>query len=75
MRTKLKYYWLLTRTKRRGHICPVSQILHWLPFRFRIHYKVLLLTYKALNGPSYIGNFLVPFLWSFAASLLEVQGL
>lgn len=72
MRTKLKYYLLLTGTKRRGHISPVSHILHWLPVTFRKYCKLLLLTCKALNGTSYNGNFLVPFLWPSAASLLEV---
>ena len=49
---------LLTKTKRREHISPVLATLHWLPVTFRIDFKVLLLTYKALNGqgPSYIAN-------------------
>ena len=49
---------LLTKTKRREHISPVLASLHWLPVTFRIDFKVLLLTYKALNGqgPSYIAN-------------------
>ena len=30
--------------------------LHWLPVKYRIHFKVLLLTFKAINllAPSYI---------------------
>ena len=32
------------------HITPVLKSLHWLPVEKRIHYKVLLLTFKALNG-------------------------
>ena len=50
--------WLLTKTKRREHISPVLASLHWLPGTFRIDFKVLLLTYKALNGqgPGYIAN-------------------
>src|SRR4029434_6150953 len=49
---------LLTKTKRREHVSPVQASLHWLPVTFRIYFKVLLLTYKALNGqgPSYIAN-------------------
>ena len=49
---------LLTKTKRREHISPVLVSLHWLLVTFRINFKVLLLTYKALNGqgPSYIAN-------------------
>ena len=38
------------------HITPTMKQLHWLPIRNRIHYKVLLLTYKSMNGlaPSYL---------------------
>ena len=34
------------------------KILHWLPVRYRIHFKILLLTFKALNGmaPAYISD-------------------
>ena len=37
--------------------------LHWLPVNQRINYKILLLTYKALNGqaPSYITELLKPY--------------
>ncbi len=37
-------------TRSRNHITPILQSLHWLPIKFRISYKILLLTYKALNG-------------------------
>ena len=38
------------------HITPVLYRLHWLPVSFRIEYKVLILTYKAIHGhaPPYI---------------------
>ena len=38
------------------HITPTMKQLHWLPIRYRIHYKVLLLTYKSMNGlaPPYL---------------------
>ncbi len=32
------------------HITPVIYYLHWLPIKFRISYKILLLPFKALNG-------------------------
>ena len=37
--------------------------LHWLPVKSRIEFKILLLTYKALNGqaPSYLKEFIVPY--------------
>ena len=49
---------LVTRTRRHDHITPVLIHLHWLPVEFRIQYKVLLYTFKALHGsaPPYICN-------------------
>ena len=40
---------LLTRTSRRCHITPVLASLHWLPVNFRVHFKLLVLTYRALH--------------------------
>ena len=39
-----------------GHITPVLKQFHWLPMRQRINYKVLILTFKSLNGlaPTYL---------------------
>ena len=47
---------LLTSSSKYSHITPVLKELHSLPVRFRIHFKILLLTFKALNGmaPDYI---------------------
>ena len=47
---------LITGRSRRGHITPLLKNLHWLPDRSRITFKILLLTYKILNGhsPSYL---------------------
>lgn len=47
---------LLTGTKKREHITPVLASLHWLPVRFRIDFKILLLVFKILNGmaPPYL---------------------
>ena len=38
-------------------------MLHWLPVKSRIEFKILLLTYKALNGqaPSYLKELIVPY--------------
>ena len=54
---------VLTRTRIRDHITPVLASLHWLPIKFRIEFKILLLTYKALNGqaPSYLKELIVPY--------------
>jgi len=54
---------ILTGTKKRDHISPVLASLHWLPVKSRIEFKILLLTYKALNGqaPSYLRELIVPY--------------
>ena len=39
---------VLTRTRKFDHISPVLSNLHWLPVKFRIEYKILLLTYKVI---------------------------
>ncbi|MDF4341033.1 reverse transcriptase family protein [Vibrio parahaemolyticus] len=54
---------VLTGTKKRDHISPVLASLHWLPVKSRIEFKILLLTYKALNGqaPSYLRELIVPY--------------
>ncbi|XP_047668210.1 uncharacterized protein LOC125141028, partial [Tachysurus fulvidraco] len=51
---------VLTRTRKYDHISPILSSLHWLPVKFRIDYKLLLLTYKALNGlaPMYLTSLL-----------------
>ncbi len=50
----------LTRSRKYDHITPILQSLHWLPIKFRISYKILLLAYKALNGlaPAYLTSLL-----------------
>lgn len=54
---------VLTRTKRSEHITPVLKSLHWLPVRYRIDFKVLLLVYKSCNGlgPEYMNDMLVEY--------------
>ena len=44
------------------HITPVLLDLHWLPVSKRVIFKLLLLTYKCLNGcgPSYLCELLIP---------------
>ncbi len=51
---------VLTRSRKYDHITPILQSLHWLPIKFRISYKILLLAYKALNdlAPVYLTNLL-----------------
>lgn len=49
---------IITRTPSISHITPVLQQLHWLPFKYRIIYKILLLTFKAINNlaPQYLSE-------------------
>jgi len=49
---------LVTGTRRRDHITPVLQQLHWLPVRQRVNFKLAVLVFKALHGlaPCYLAN-------------------
>ena len=51
---------LLTNKPRYSHITPVMVDLHWLPVRFRIIFKVILFTFKAVHGtaPTHITSLL-----------------
>ena len=51
---------LTTKTKKYDYISPILQELHWLPVSFRITFKILVLTYKAINdlAPSYLKSML-----------------
>ena len=42
--------WLISSCSHYCHITPVSQELHWLPVRFRIKFKILLVIFKAIHG-------------------------
>ena len=48
----------ISSTRKFDHTSPVLASLHWLPVQFRIHFKILLFVFKALNGPapSYISD-------------------
>ncbi len=52
---------VLTRTRKYDHISPVMSTLHWLPIKHCIDFKILLITYKALNGfaPQYLSELLL----------------
>ncbi len=52
--------YILTRTRKYDHISHVLSTLHWLPIKHRIDFKILLITYKALNGlaPQYLSELL-----------------
>ena len=43
---------LITGIRKHDHITPILMDLHWLPVNERIQLKILLLTFKSLNGPA-----------------------
>ncbi len=47
---------ILTGTRIGSHITPVLESLHWLPVRFRVDLKILMLTFKVLHclAPHYL---------------------
>ena len=51
---------VLSRSPSFEHISPVLQQLHWLPVKYRVEFKILLLTYKALHNlaPQYLTQLL-----------------
>ena len=53
---------LVTNTRRFEHITPLLCQLHWLPILYRIHFKIVLLTFKALHGlsPRYLQDLIRP---------------
>ena len=54
---------LVTRTHKREHITPVVNSLPWLPVIYRSQYKILMYTFKALQGtaPQYLEELVVPY--------------
>ena len=54
---------LISGVKKFDHITLILKDLHWLPTEERIQFKVLTMTYKALNGlaPKYLMDLLKPY--------------
>ena len=54
---------IITRTSKRDHIKPVLKQLHWMPFKQRIKYKLLIHTFKVLSGqsPNYLIELVQPY--------------
>ena len=53
---------LITGVNKFQHIFPTLATIHWLPIRFHINFKVMIITFKALNGlgPRYLSECLLP---------------
>ena len=54
---------IVFKSNKYDHITPLLKELHWLPIEQRIKFKILLITFKALNkqAPSYITDLLIPY--------------
>ena len=54
---------LIARQRKHQHITPVLIKLHWLPVRWRVQYKLLVLVCSALHAlaPKYIQDLVAPF--------------
>lgn len=54
---------IVTRTRKYDSITPILISLHWLPIKYRIKYKITLLTFKCLHNlaPVYLSELLVPY--------------
>ena len=54
---------IVSRQPKTRHVSPLMKKLHWLPVDQRIIYKILLLTYKALNdlAPEYLRELVIPY--------------
>ena len=55
---------IVTRSDRHCHIQPVLFKLHWLPVKFRILFKILLLTFRSFHGsaPKYLTDLITPYI-------------
>ena len=55
---------MVALTHKHEHISPVLQELHWLPVEQRIIFKLLLMTFKCLNGiaPSYLSDLITRYI-------------
>jgi hypothetical protein len=54
---------LVLLARKYDHVTPLLIELHWLPVEYRIQFKILLITFKALNGmaPQYISDLIKPY--------------
>ena len=52
---------VVTKAPRFGRSVPILKRLHWLPVKFRIHFKICVITLQTLNDnqPAYLADLLV----------------
>ena len=53
---------LIFREQKFCHVMPLIYELHWLPIKYRIEFKILLITFKILNflAPTYLSSLRLP---------------
>ena len=53
---------LIYGVRKHDHVTHLLKNLHWLPIRYRIQFKIALITFKTLNGngPEYLAELLIP---------------
>lgn len=51
---------LIKSAKKMDHVTPLLRSLNWLPVQFRVHYKIIVLVFKALHNlaPTYLSELL-----------------
>ena len=66
---------IVTKSRPFAHSSPLLKSLHWLPVRFRIQFKLCMLTFKTMadGEPSYLNDMLVPL--NTTRTLRSSQGL
>ena len=72
---------IVFKSNKYDHITPLLRELHWLPIQQRIEFKILLITFKALNkqAPTYLTDLLISYtpsrsLRSSSKNLLKTPG-
>ena len=58
-----KFWYFVTRSSKFSRITPQLKKLHWLPVRYRVQFKIGLITYKILNQgqPVYLRELIHPY--------------
>ncbi len=54
---------LLNKSTKRSHVTPILMSLHWLPIKFRLQFKILVILFTAMHGDAsaYIEELLQPY--------------
>ncbi len=55
---------IIYRKRKYDHVTPLLKSLHWLPIKYRIQYKINVITFKTLCGiaPVYLSRLIIPYI-------------